>query len=180
MTTATSQDQLLLNKTIQYFDEDPARLDKFVNIVNGNSCISLRVLDWFVTNYSKMNNIFVKKSNGKSMNVFKEYKLMLKSFSKKKFDPFCRWNKISIPYKDAYIETTVGQLNFFKWVIDTNIINYVVDHYSDIEIHMSSVTKQRKIDAIDVKLKNEINEEVNIRTTQTVINNNVEIKVKFL
>ena len=180
MTTTISQDQLLLNKTIKYFNEDPTRLDKFVNIVNGNSCISLRVLDWFVTNYSKMNNIFVNKSNGTNMNVFKEYKLMLKSFSKKKFDPFCRWNKISIPYKDAYIETTVGQLNFFKWVIDSNIINYVVDHYSDIENHMSIVTKQRKIDAIDVKLKNEINEEVNIRTRQTVINNNVEIKVKFL
>lgn len=180
MTTALSQEQLLLNKTIQFFDSDPSRLEKFVNIVNGNSCISLRVLDWFVTNYSRAHHIHIRQINNSSIDVYKEYKLMLKSFSKKKFDPFCRWNKISVPYKDAFVETTVGQLNFFKWVINTRIIDYVIDHYLEIENHMSDITKQRKIDAIDVKLKNENNEELQIRTTQTVLNNNVEIKVKFL
>ena len=65
MTTALSQDELLLNKTIQFFDADPMRLEKFVNIVNGNSCISLRVLDWFVTNYSKSKNIHIQTTRGK-------------------------------------------------------------------------------------------------------------------
>ena len=180
MTTALSQDELLLNKTIQFFDADPMRLEKFVNIVNGNSCISLRVLDWFVTNYSKSKNIHIQTTRGKFVDVYKEYKLMLKSFSKKKFDPFCRWTKISIPYKGEFVETTVGQLNFFKWVIDTNIIDYVISHYTDIEHHMSDVNKKRKTDAIDVKIKNEKQEELQIRTSQSVINNNIEIKVKFL
>ena len=37
----------------------------------------------------------------------------LKAYSKKRFDPFCRWDRITIPYKnDTYIQTTIGQLNF--------------------------------------------------------------------
>ena len=45
--------------------------------------------------------------------VYNEYKLKLKAYSKKRFDPFCRWERISIPYdENMYMETTIGQLNF--------------------------------------------------------------------
>ena len=31
--------------------------------------------------------------------VYFDYKLKLKAYSKKRFDPFCRWDRITIPYK---------------------------------------------------------------------------------
>jgi pimeloyl-ACP methyl ester carboxylesterase len=60
-----------------------------------------------------------------------DYKLKLKAYSKKRFDPFCRWDRISIPYKDGTsIETTIGQLNFFKWALENKAIDYIEQHFS--------------------------------------------------
>ena len=46
------------------------------------------------------------------------------------------------------IETTVGQLNFFKWAIDNLIIDYIKENYDEIELDMNSsynnIKKQKK------------------------------------
>ena len=66
----------------------------------------------------------------------------LKAYSKKYFDPFCRRERIFFHYKDEeYLETTVGQLNFFKWIIEHNIINYIKNNYDDIEFDMQNTIK---------------------------------------
>ena len=52
MTSYTSQNELLLNKFIEYYNEGD-NMDKMLSIINGNSKISLRIVDWFATNYSK-------------------------------------------------------------------------------------------------------------------------------
>ena len=50
----------------------------------------------------------------KQFNTYHAYKSQLKSFSKKKFDPFCRRNRIMFDCNGVEIETTVGQLNFLN------------------------------------------------------------------
>ena len=99
--------------------------------------ISLRIIDWFVTNYSKKHDtIYLIKD--KQFNVFHSYKSQLKSYSKKYFDPFCRRNRINYKYRDNdSISTTIGQLNFFRWSIDTNLIEYIIDNYDIIEKDMN-------------------------------------------
>jgi hypothetical protein len=63
----------------------------------------------------------------------------LKAYSKKRFDPFCRWDRITIPYTNGtYIQTTIGQLNFFKWAIENNIVQYIEQHYDTIEDDMNA------------------------------------------
>ena len=70
--------------------------------------------------------------------VYNDYKLKLKSYSKRRFDPFCRWERIQFPYlENSYVETTIGQLNFFKWSIENNILHYIEQHYEDIENDMN-------------------------------------------
>ena len=62
------------------------------------------------------------------LEIFNEidYKLKLKAYSKRRFDPFCRWDRITIPYKgDNSIQTTIGQLNFFKWALENDVIKYI-------------------------------------------------------
>ena len=79
--------------------------------------------------------------------VYFDYKLKLKAYSKKRFDPFCRWDRISIPYKNGTsIETTIGQLNFFKWALENKVIEYIEENYETIEKDMNSrnSTSKRK------------------------------------
>ena len=119
--------------------------------------ISLRIIDWFVTNYSKkfdtiyniniLNNDMTLE-NGKYLqqfNVFGSYKSQLKSFSKRNFDPFCRRNRIIYKIKndDKYINinTTIGQLNFFRWAIDNLVVEYILKNYNMIEDDMNTSIK---------------------------------------
>lgn len=105
--------------------------------------LSLRIIDWFVTNYSKKHNIVINKRNSnKPFIVFLEYKSQLKAYSKKQFDPFCRRTRINFECGNGnHFETTIGQLNFFRWAIEHGIIEYIIHHYAAIEEDMTSTFK---------------------------------------
>ena len=77
---------------------------------------------------------FILLYNKVDINVFLNYKAQLKSFSKKQFDPFCRRERISFKYNENdSVVTTVGQLNFFKWSIENDILKYIGNNLKDIE-----------------------------------------------
>jgi hypothetical protein len=71
------------------------------------------------------------------------YKSQLKAYSKKLFDPFCRRSRISfqIPKYDAFI-TTVGKLNFFRWALEKNVINYIKENFKEIELQHTLYQKE--------------------------------------
>lgn len=101
-------------------------------------------MDWFVTNYSKKHYTVYEISGGNSgcakrFKVYVDYKLKLRAYSKKRFDPFCRWDRINVPHKNGttYIQTTLGQLNFFKWAIENEVIRYIQENYTAIETDMN-------------------------------------------
>lgn len=116
-----------------------------LSVINGTTNISLRIMDWFVTNYSKkhytvydlVENININRA--KRFKVYVDYKLKLRAYSKKRFDPFCRWDRINVPHKNGtqYIQTTLGQLNFFKWAIENEVLRYIQENYSAIELDMN-------------------------------------------
>ena len=137
----TTQNDLLLNKLMQFYNKND-NLENMLKIINGESKISLRIVDWFVTNYSKKNFVVydINKNNSiERFKVYTDYKLKLKAYSKKRFDPFCRWDRITIPYKDnKYIQTTIGQLNFFKWAIENDVIKELEKNYKIIDTDMNS------------------------------------------
>ena len=157
---------LLLNKIRKFFKEDK-NIKELLQIVEGKTKLSLRIIDWFVTNYSKKNVIIIhnkkkqidRLSNSKispktkkkiedkyeEFNVHLNYKSQLKSFQKKQFDPFCRRQRINFYYTtDKFFVTTVGQLNFFKWAIENNILDYIRDNISVIEKDMNQNIKKSK------------------------------------
>lgn len=144
--TNCTQNDLLLRKLMTFYkttDDNGVfnpdnNFDKMLKIITGDSKISLRIIDWFTTNYAKKNYTLYM-LNDKRFKVYDDYKLKLKAYSKKRFDPFCRYKKISIPYRDdKYIETTIGQLNFFKWSIENKIVDYIDENYEAIERDMNS------------------------------------------
>ena len=154
----------VLLKSLEKYYMNDNHSERILDILENNTKISLRIIDWFVTNYSKKNNIYytiyedkegnnVFQSNDnkvkKQFNTYQSYKSQLKSFSKKRFDPFCRRERIIFPLKnDKKIETTIGQLNFFKWALENLIIDYIHSNYDEIENDMNSsytvIKKQKK------------------------------------
>jgi hypothetical protein len=143
-----SQNDLLMNSLMDFYGE-PSKLNRMISIVNGESNISLRIVDWFVTNYAKKYYTIYDIENDfpTRFKVYNDYKLKLKAYSKKRFDPFCRWERTMLPLEgNRYIETTIGQLNFFKWAIENNVIDYIENNYTDIERDMNTrnSTSKRK------------------------------------
>ena len=141
-----TQNDLLLNKLMQFYHKDD-NFEQMLEIINGQSKISLRIVDWFATNYSKKYYTVYSISGESRFKVYNDYKLKLKAYSKKRFDPFCRWERITIPFKnDTFIQTTIGQLNFFKWALENDVITYITENYKAIDVDMNvrnSVTKAK-------------------------------------
>jgi hypothetical protein len=177
MTAYTKQNDLLLNNLKEYYEKnDHENLKKMLDVLNGQSAISLRIIDWFVTNYSKQKYTVYSLSSGARFKVYTSYKLQLKAYSKKRFDPFCRWQKIDFPYGSKFVVTTIGQLNFFKWILENEILPYIVEHFKDIEDDMNSRNST-------VKPKTEKNrkkrEELSISAAKSIKKEDIEISLTF-
>lgn len=193
-TTTLHTQQDLLFDSLKDFYTNTENLKKIIDIVNGSSNISLRIVDWFVTNYAKkyftvfdISMLLGTKEENVRFKVYNEYKLKLKAYSKKRFDPFCRWDRIEIPYIDnMYMETTIGQLNFFKWALQHKVIDYIEQHYQHIEQDMNNrnSTSKRK-DSIDETRQNDKTktrkkrEELSISACKYIKKESVKIVVKF-
>ena len=190
----TQNDLLLKNLMIFYktYDLDGIynpknNLDKILKIITGETKISLRIVDWFATNYAKKYyTLYVIDGTHDNVTrrfkVYDDYKLKLKAYSKKRFDPFCRWDRISIPYKNGTsIETTIGQLNFFKWTLENKVIDYIEQNYNDIEKDMNnrnSTSKRKEIITDNSKTRKK-REELSISATKSIKKEKVEIIVQF-
>jgi hypothetical protein len=141
----------LLTNLLKFYEEGN-NMDFMLRIINGESRISLRIIDWFATNYAKKYyTVYTIPDSDRRFKVYVDYKLKLKAYSKKRFDPFCRWERITVPYKDGkYIQTTIGQLNFFKWALENNVIRYIEENYANIEKDMNnrnSTSKKKSLSA---------------------------------
>jgi hypothetical protein len=148
-----------------------------LKIITGESKISLRIVDWFATNYAKKNYTLytieqTADNVARRFKVYDDYKLKLKAYSKKRFDPFCRWERISIPYKDGnFIETTIGQLNFFKWALENKVIEKDMNNRNSTSKH-----KEALVDNTKTRKKRE---ELSISATKSIKKEKVEIVVHF-
>ena len=163
-TTKISDSKDLLMMSLSKFYNIKSNLNKVIPLIEQKSDISLRLVDWFVTNYAKKNNtVITKELNGNIIhfNVYLSYRNQLKAYSKEKFDPFRRNEHILFYYEsNKYIETTHGQLNFFRWVIQNDILDYIRENVDVIEQDMLFTQKQNQN-------KKKDNENIKVRTVQT-------------
>lgn len=168
-----------------------------VSIINGDSYISLRFLDWFITQYSSNHTVRyyidvylnddiltqtkkpkITSGNSKKsasgvnksiklnstdnkgiddlFNVHISYKAQLRSFRKQYFDPFRRRKKFKYYFahdkeKKHPLVTTIGQLNFFKWLFTKGVLHYVIYNYTVLYAEVTKhneITKKNKIKKI--------------------------------
>lgn len=163
-----SGEHLLLTSLTKYFNQHPLHREQFKEIVKGNHPISLRVIDWFVTHYAKHQNVLYwchakndemhidfkqdQANDLRKFHMYLEYRAQLKSYTKYYFDPFRRHERISFVLQDKpfdAVETTVGQLNFFRWALQNHIVEYIKANVNDIEESMYEFqTKKKQYDQV--------------------------------
>jgi len=183
--TFSTREETLINFLLSFYKNKMSRLQ---DIVYQNTPLSLRLLDWLVTNYSKKYNIIypLHKSNCDIIyfNIYLDYKNQLKAYSKKYFDPFCRqrriiidmntlkWKEYTHDYEtlDKEIVTTVGQLNFFRWVLENKIYDYAISNISLIDSDMNTTLSNKRKDKRTV---------LSPSAVKGIYTNNINVTIRF-
>ncbi len=132
----------LVITSLQRFYASQPEIDKVLMYLNGEAPLSLRIIDWFVTKYSRKS--FIRYPlNGQEFLVYLSYKGQLKAYSKQYFDPNCRRERImfTIPNHEPFM-TTIGKLNFFRWALESNILEYMEAHEEEIRTGYNSYLKE--------------------------------------
>ena len=192
----SSKDTLLRIKLVEFY-KDKNNLDILLPIILQKTRLSLRSLDWFVTNYCKKNNInypIIKHGQEVTFFPFKSYKSQLKGYSKKFCDPFCRRDRVVFDYSNEtitdykdqhingkdYIITTVGQLNFFKFAIEDGIINYAMENIEDIEKDMNNTLKNRDHEKKFMKIESIKRKELSAPGNKSIHITRISAIIKFI
>ena len=138
-----NKQQILLNALVQYY-KAPAKIAAFSDIISRKSNVSLRVIDYLCTNYARQHDV-VYYIGKKSFNLHLQYQAQLKAYSKMQFDPFKRHQRIVIDVpknivSSGKLESTVAQLNFFKWALNNKVIDFLKDekNMEAVEKHMAA------------------------------------------
>jgi hypothetical protein len=161
-----SKDLLMISLSKFYSNKN--NIQKLLSIIESTSTkderVSLRLIDWFVTNYSKKNNVIIIKEKNNTVvhfNVYLSYRAQLKAYSKQLFDPFRRRDRITFFYDaNNSIETTIGQLNMFRWIIQNDILDYIYSNVENIEYDMVQ-TQRTNMN------KKQSDENIKVRAVQT-------------
>lgn len=143
----------LVITSLQRFYSTHPEINKVLTYLNGEAPLSLRIIDWFVTKYSRKN--FVRyELNGNDFLVYLSYKGQLKAYSKQYFDPNCRRERImfKIPGYETFL-TTIGKLNFFRWALETKILDYIEHHEDEIRTGYNAYLKETT--QMQKRIKNE-------------------------
>lgn len=172
--TASNKQNMLVQSLEHFFTHKTnheQHMQQFLQLVEKGPVISLRVIDWFVTNYSREHDVkymTVSPNDGhkRLFHVHESYKVQLKAYSKRQFDPFCRRQRILFHYETKNrdgkkevqcVKTTIGQLNFFRWAIDNNVIQYIRKNSDNIEEEMRQFVRAQR----EEKRKHSLNEQSN-------------------
>jgi hypothetical protein len=166
-----TQEQWVLYR-LERFYSNPEYISKIKSILDGSSDLSLRLIDWFVTNYSKKYNVSYMTKTQKHVIVYLSYKSHLKAYSKRMFDPFCRWKRI----KFLDIDTTVGQLNFFEWAINDGVLDYLELNHEKVHADMEKRLHEAKEGREGERRKRH---ELSHSATKSISRHDVRLTVKF-
>jgi hypothetical protein len=235
------RDNLLFKKLKQDFKKiDINEIRKIEPILNGKSKISLRIIEWFITSFSKRKHIYCKESgiekcNGNEnkisndsinkLSIYRSYKNNLNAYHGKHFSIFKRTRKINIkcdsqsnlsiePSRETgskgsfsdetgskgsfsdeigskgsfseepkagdkqsseiIINTTIAQLNLFKWILENKLLNYIEKFYSQICKELYDKQQISKNYNDQGNQGNQGNQENQVNLTSTVTGKNTE------
>jgi hypothetical protein len=188
-----SQQDWLLSELLEFYKnrEYLDILKKIINrefIIHKSKKVSIRIVNWFVTNYAKQHftvyELYNTSTTSERFFVWTRFRSAEDGYSKDLFDPYCRKDRIMIPYdENTNIVTTIGQLNFFKWAIINKVVDYIVVNYDAITLDMNTrLTMKNKHskteDSISTISTISSTDESSSKSTGTCNNNNSKTRKK--
>ncbi len=136
-----ANERLLLLSLSKYYHGTAASIDTVLPIIEGRSAVSLRLIDYFLTNYLKHHAVVIERvvdGQRTQFPVYLSYQSQLTAYSKHAFDCFRRGKRILFGYgKNKSIETTIGQLNLFRWLLSNGVLDYVTQNMELIKEDMN-------------------------------------------
>jgi hypothetical protein len=138
------KDEVLLTSILEWYNSDESRVQQFTDIVKHRNGLSLRIIDWLITNFSKKVSVSIE-THGLPGDLYRDYHKNLSAHNKKNFDPFARRQRICIiMFGRERRFSTIGQLNFFRWFLQKNLCSFLLENKSVIERHMRDYEKSSK------------------------------------
>ena len=138
------KDEVLLSSVLGWYNEDESRVTQFSDIVKHKNGLSLRIIDWLITNFSKKVSVSIE-TRGIPGDLYRDYHKNLSAHNKKNFDPFARRQRICILlFGEEKRFSTIGQLNFFRWFLQKNLCSFLLENKPVIEKHMRDYEKMSK------------------------------------
>lgn len=93
---------------------------RVLRMVNSSSPpLSLRTIAYFM-------------AVGADEGVRRDYESQLRRLTRRRFDPFRRCDRVLLDVDGETVVTTEGQMNFFRWFIDTGMWKFVNDNRSNV------------------------------------------------
>lgn len=172
-----------LEQIHEYFTDEKIR-DTIIPIIDGHSAVSLRDLDWLVTNYAKRNNIVYTwqvhpDEPVQLINVRNLYKNWLPVWKRKLFDSFRRRQRLYFVFDGEVHQTTVAQLNFLRWADMYGVLHYLEQNLTDIAANMKHRMQQNREEEPIKKGKRRRRRELSKAPDQRCFVYNVSIRVQF-
>lgn len=138
--TSCARQTLVLQRCLRWFNARPHQVEQLAEILSHKGPTSLRLIDYYVTRFTKDNMVVIPGLNG----AHDDYRRHLVSFSKKLFDPFARRHRISCLIGGENVITTAAQLNFMMWFLSNGLFDRLVESKKDVERHMRQISGSKK------------------------------------
>ncbi|ACH46831.1 unknown [Feldmannia species virus] len=136
----SDSDQLLLLSVLRWYNTNSKRVSGFLEIVERNNGLSLRVIDWLVTNYCKTTPVMLHRRDGPPTDLYRDYQKYLSAYNKKNMDPFARRKRVTITlFGKKTRKSTLGQLNFFRWFLKNKLEEFMHLNKAVVEDDMKRV-----------------------------------------
>jgi hypothetical protein len=131
------KEKITAKELVRFYNKD--KLEKIKPIINQEDDISLRLIDWTLTNYAKKHCIKYQLSNGRIIDVHQSYKNFMTSYRRNiLFDLFRRGKCSKVIYGNQKLSLLTGikQLNSFRFILEIELVDYIRKNKEKIETDM--------------------------------------------
>jgi hypothetical protein len=146
-TGATERELHCLSELAKWYSEQ--RISELLQPLGhpGGIGVSLRALEWFVTNYARRKCVFVSaRVDGDVVprRISSLYRQSLAVYGRRLFDPFNRSRRVLVEAANGEVlKSSCGQLNFIHWAEENGVIAMARSLKLDLEHDMSNLNKRK-------------------------------------
>jgi hypothetical protein len=143
--------ELLQAGIVKWFkeNEDAAQMLIELDLLNTSgkktkrSGPSLRKLDYLCTTFARDKKVSYMK-DGEYVNLTLEYEQAKFSWRKQNMDAFKRSDRYPFDINGTEVTTTLGQLNFFRWMFEKGAMEFAMKHIQEIEDDMKTRSSKKR------------------------------------